>query len=87
MLIGKNEGEDDASVYTEIVIAPGFSEEALALLKAKQKKKMRIIQTAGRSNYPYDLKVIRGSGPPPGGRRLPKKLDRSTARSPDQGKA
>lgn len=61
MLIGKNEGVADSSVYTEIVIATGFSEEALALLKAKQKKKMRIIQTAGRSNYPYDLKVIQGA--------------------------
>ncbi|MDA4122482.1 MAG: bifunctional phosphoribosylaminoimidazolecarboxamide formyltransferase/IMP cyclohydrolase, partial [Thaumarchaeota archaeon] len=61
MLIGKNEGVSDSSVYTEIVIAPGFTQEALSLLKAKQKKKIRIIQGTGRSTYPYDLKVIQGA--------------------------
>jgi phosphoribosylaminoimidazolecarboxamide formyltransferase / IMP cyclohydrolase len=61
MLIGKNEGVEDLSVYTEIVIAPGFAPEALELLKTKQKKKMRIIRTTGRSSYPYDLKVIEGA--------------------------
>jgi phosphoribosylaminoimidazolecarboxamide formyltransferase/IMP cyclohydrolase len=61
MLIGKNEGVSDSSVYTEIAIAPGFSEEALRLMKAKQKKKMRIIQVGSRSSYPYDLKVIEGA--------------------------
>jgi phosphoribosylaminoimidazolecarboxamide formyltransferase/IMP cyclohydrolase len=61
MLIGKNEGVEDSSVYTEIVIAPGYGEEALRILKAKQKKKIRIIRTTGRSSYPYDLKVIEGA--------------------------
>ncbi|MDA4137199.1 MAG: bifunctional phosphoribosylaminoimidazolecarboxamide formyltransferase/IMP cyclohydrolase [Thaumarchaeota archaeon] len=61
MLIGKNEGVSDSSVYTEIVIAPGFGPEALELLKSKQKKKMRIIRSSGRSSYPYDLKVIEGA--------------------------
>ena len=61
MLIGRNEGVTDSSVYTEIVIAPGFEPAAIELLKSKQKKKMRIIKTSGRSDYPYDLKVIQGA--------------------------
>ena len=38
-LIGKNEDEGigDASIYTEIVLAPGYDKEALEILKAKQK--------------------------------------------------
>jgi phosphoribosylaminoimidazolecarboxamide formyltransferase/IMP cyclohydrolase len=60
-LIGRNEGVKDGSVYTEIVIAPGFSEDALTTLRAKQKKKIRIIQTSERPDYPYDLKVIEGA--------------------------
>ena len=62
-LIGKNknEGHEDRSVYTEIVIAPGFSSEALRILKEKQKKKIRIIKTTSRPNYPYDLKVVEGA--------------------------
>jgi phosphoribosylaminoimidazolecarboxamide formyltransferase / IMP cyclohydrolase len=58
-LVGKNE-EDDDSVYTEIVLAPGYEKEALEILKAKQKKKMRLIVTTAGSSYPYDLKVIQG---------------------------
>ncbi len=61
MLIGRNDGVSDQSVYTEIVIAPGFSGEALGLLRAKQKKKMRIVEVGSRSNYPYDMKVIEGA--------------------------
>ena len=61
MLIGRNEGVSDASVYTEIVIAPGFSDEALHLLEGKQKKKIRIIQAGNRSSYPFDMKVIEGA--------------------------
>ncbi len=61
MLIGKNEGIKDSSVYTEIVIAPSYQPEAVEILKAKQKKKMRIIRTAGRATYPYDLKLIEGA--------------------------
>jgi phosphoribosylaminoimidazolecarboxamide formyltransferase/IMP cyclohydrolase len=60
-LIGRNESVKDCSVYTEIVIAPGFSQEAIATLESKQKKKIRIIQTAQRPDYPYDLKVIEGA--------------------------
>jgi phosphoribosylaminoimidazolecarboxamide formyltransferase/IMP cyclohydrolase len=60
-LIGRNEGAKDSSVYTEIVIAPSYSPEALSLLRAKQKKKIRIIQSTSRSDYPYDLKVVQGT--------------------------
>ena len=60
-LIGRNEGAKDGSVYTEIVIAPGFSQEALTLLQRKQKKKIRLIQATARPDYPYDLKVIEGA--------------------------
>ena len=59
-LVGKNEGVDDDSVYTEIVLAPGFENEALEILKSKQKKKMRLIQTTVGTKYPYDVKVIQG---------------------------
>jgi phosphoribosylaminoimidazolecarboxamide formyltransferase / IMP cyclohydrolase len=59
-LIGKNEGKRDDSVYTEIVLAPGYQPEAMEILKAKQKKKVRIIQTTVPSSYPYDLKVMEG---------------------------
>jgi phosphoribosylaminoimidazolecarboxamide formyltransferase/IMP cyclohydrolase len=60
-LIGRNEGARDSSIYTEIVIAPGFSSDALSVLERKQKKKIRIIQTTERPDYPYDLKVIEGA--------------------------
>lgn len=60
-LIGKNERTDDGSVYTEILMAPSFTEDALALLKGKQKKKIRVIQTRIRPDFPYDLKVIEGA--------------------------
>ena len=59
--IGKNEGTKDGSVYTEIVIAPGFTQEAIDLLAAKQKKKMRLIEAGQRPDYPYDLKVVEGA--------------------------
>ena len=58
-LIGKNQGSDD-SVYTEIVLAPGYDPEALEILKAKQKKKMRIILTTKSSSYPFEVKVMEG---------------------------
>lgn len=58
-LIGKNE-EDNTSVYTEIVLAPGYEPDALELMKAKQKKKMRLIQTTSRSSFPYDVKILQG---------------------------
>jgi phosphoribosylaminoimidazolecarboxamide formyltransferase/IMP cyclohydrolase len=63
-LVGKNEQRgllDDNSVYTEIVLAPGYEAEALEILEQKQKKKIRIIQTsAGPSSFPYDVKVMQG---------------------------
>jgi phosphoribosylaminoimidazolecarboxamide formyltransferase/IMP cyclohydrolase len=59
-LIGRNEGAEDDSVYTEIVMAPGYSPTALEILKQKQKKKMRIIQTTQKSSFPYDVKLIQG---------------------------
>jgi phosphoribosylaminoimidazolecarboxamide formyltransferase/IMP cyclohydrolase len=61
LLIGKNEGEEDGSVYTEILIAPGYDDEALEVLKSKQKKKMRMIHTGGRPDYGYDLKELEGA--------------------------
>jgi phosphoribosylaminoimidazolecarboxamide formyltransferase / IMP cyclohydrolase len=60
-LIGKNDGVDDGSVYTEILVAPGFSAEAVEILKAKQKKKIRLVQTTDRPDYPYDVKVVEGA--------------------------
>jgi phosphoribosylaminoimidazolecarboxamide formyltransferase/IMP cyclohydrolase len=60
-LIDKNEGEDDSSVYTEILMAPSYDPPALRLLEAKQKKKIRIIETGERSDYPYNLKVLEGA--------------------------
>src|SRR5579875_791276 len=59
-LVGRNERSDDASVYTEVVLAPGYEPEALEILKAKQKKKMRLILTTGPTSYPYDLKFMEG---------------------------
>ncbi|MDA4118555.1 MAG: bifunctional phosphoribosylaminoimidazolecarboxamide formyltransferase/IMP cyclohydrolase [Thaumarchaeota archaeon] len=60
-LIGRNEGEDDGSVYTEIVIAPSYEDTALRLLESKQKKKMRIIRAGDRPDYKYDLKELVGA--------------------------
>src|SRR5207237_7181684 len=59
-LIRKNEGQDDDSVYTEILLAPGYDKEAMDILKGKQKKKMRLIQTTTGSSFPYDVKIIQG---------------------------
>ncbi len=60
-LIGRNEGKKDASVYTEILIAPGYESAALKLLEAKQKKKIRMIQAVERPDYMYDLKELEGA--------------------------
>ena len=60
-LIGKNEGTSDGSVYTEILMAPSFTADALAILMGKQKKKIRLIQTGTRPDFPYDLKVVEGA--------------------------
>jgi phosphoribosylaminoimidazolecarboxamide formyltransferase / IMP cyclohydrolase len=60
-LIGKNEGERDGSVYTEILIAPGYDGGALERLRSKQKKKIRMIQAGERPDYRYDLKELEGA--------------------------
>jgi len=60
-LIGKNDGTEDESVYTEILIAPGYDAAALKLLEAKQKKKIRMIQAGERPDYGYDLKELEGA--------------------------
>jgi phosphoribosylaminoimidazolecarboxamide formyltransferase/IMP cyclohydrolase len=60
-LIGKNEGKKDDSVYTEILIAPGYGKPALELLASKQKKKIRMIQAGERPDYGYDLKELEGA--------------------------
>ncbi len=48
-------------MYTEILIAPKFGEEALERLRSKQKKKIRIIQSTTGTDYPYDLKLLEGA--------------------------
>ena len=60
-LIGRNANVDDNSVYTEIVVAPDYDKDALEILKAKQKKKMRLIKANKTSNYPFDLKFIQST--------------------------
>jgi len=60
-LIGKNEGAKDASVYTEIVIAPDFEKEAEEVLLSKQKKKIRMMKATVRPGYEYDLKALEGA--------------------------
>jgi phosphoribosylaminoimidazolecarboxamide formyltransferase/IMP cyclohydrolase len=60
-IIGKNEGVEDDSVYTEILISPGFEAPALELLQSKQKKKIRMIQSGERPDYGYDLKELAGA--------------------------
>jgi phosphoribosylaminoimidazolecarboxamide formyltransferase/IMP cyclohydrolase len=81
-VIGRNEGAKDGSVYTEIVIAPGFSKEAITLLQRKQKKKIRIIQTTGRPDFPYDLKVVEGAILAQDAEDYRRKLDRSIVTVP-----
>ncbi|MHB1908488.1 MAG: bifunctional phosphoribosylaminoimidazolecarboxamide formyltransferase/IMP cyclohydrolase [Nitrososphaerales archaeon] len=58
-LVGKNDRADD-SVYTEIVLAPGYDQDALEILKNKQKKKIRIIETNVPTSYRFDVKVMQG---------------------------
>ena len=58
-LVGKND-KTDASVYTEIVLAPGYDQDALEILKSKQKKKIRIIEASAPASYPFDVKVRQG---------------------------
>jgi len=60
-LIGKNADIHDNSVYTEIVVAPDYDEDALEVLKAKQKKKMRLIKFKETVNYPFDIRFIQSA--------------------------
>jgi phosphoribosylaminoimidazolecarboxamide formyltransferase/IMP cyclohydrolase len=60
-LIGRNEGVEDDSVYTEIIVAPGFTPEAMEILAAKQKKKIRVVEAGARTSFPYDVKVLQGA--------------------------
>ncbi len=87
MLIGKNEGIKDSSVYTEIrhraVLQAGGARDP----KAKQKKKMRIIQSTTGTDYPYDLKVIEGAVLLQESVDYRDKLDEGEAHLPDQGEA
>jgi phosphoribosylaminoimidazolecarboxamide formyltransferase/IMP cyclohydrolase len=75
-LVGKND-EDGDSVYTEILLAPGYEKEALEILKGKQKKKIRIIETTRPSSYPYDVKIMQGITLVQKAPNFSKKLDRS----------
>jgi len=90
LLIGKNEGEKDGSVYTEILISPGFDGDAFELLESKQKKKIRMIQTDERPDYGYDLKELEGALLLQEAVDYRKKLDRTkltfpTKAKPDEG--
>ena len=61
----------DSSVYTEIRDRCQRTDQRRSSgSRRKQKKKMRIIQSTTGSDYPYDLKVHRGSRPPTGVGRL-----------------
>ena len=60
-LIGRNEGVKDSSVYTEIVLAPSFTQSAVSIMESKQKKRVRLVQAGVRPDYPFDLKVIEGA--------------------------
>ena len=59
-LIGKNSAVSDESIYTEIVIAPSYTSEALEILKSKQKKKMRLMIAQDSTDYPYNVKLLEG---------------------------
>ncbi len=89
-LIGRNEGAGDDSTYTEILISPGYDDAALELLRSKQKKKIRMIQTGERPDYAYDLKELEGALLLQEAVDYRKKLDRSkltfpTRAKPDEG--
>ena len=60
-LIGKNPNTTDSSVYTEIILAPNYSKEAINILKAKQKNKIKLIKTTNNINYPFDVRILEGN--------------------------
>jgi len=45
-------------VFTEVVVAPGFDDDALATLTAK--KNLRVISAEAPGEWPYDLKPLEG---------------------------
>jgi len=47
-----------SSVFTEVVVAPGFDDDALATLLAK--KNLRVITAEAPNEWPYDLKPLDG---------------------------
>jgi phosphoribosylaminoimidazolecarboxamide formyltransferase / IMP cyclohydrolase len=47
-----------SAVFTEVVVAPGFDDDALDVLLAK--KNMRVITAEPPSDWPYDLKPLDG---------------------------
>jgi phosphoribosylaminoimidazolecarboxamide formyltransferase / IMP cyclohydrolase len=47
-----------SSVFTEVVVAPGFDDDALETLLAK--KNLRVITAAAPSEWPFDLKPLDG---------------------------
>ena len=47
-----------ADVFTEVVVAPGFTDDALELLLAK--KNLRLISADAPKEWPYDLKPLDG---------------------------
>ncbi|HEV2390613.1 MAG TPA: bifunctional phosphoribosylaminoimidazolecarboxamide formyltransferase/IMP cyclohydrolase [Nitrososphaerales archaeon] len=85
-LIGKNEGEEDDSVYTEILIAPGYAEPAREILESKQRKKIRMIQVDERPDYGYDMKELEGALLLQEAADYRKKLDRSKLTCPTKTK-
>ncbi|HUI01529.1 MAG TPA: bifunctional phosphoribosylaminoimidazolecarboxamide formyltransferase/IMP cyclohydrolase [Nitrososphaerales archaeon] len=85
-LIGKNDGKDDGSVYTEIVMAPGYDKAALEVLVAKQKKKIRLIQTGERPDYRFDFKELEGAVLLQETTDYRKKLDRAKLTFPTKAK-
>jgi phosphoribosylaminoimidazolecarboxamide formyltransferase / IMP cyclohydrolase len=47
-----------SAVFTEVVIAPGFDDDALEVLLAK--KNMRVVTAAAPNEWPFDLKPLDG---------------------------
>jgi phosphoribosylaminoimidazolecarboxamide formyltransferase / IMP cyclohydrolase len=85
-LIGRNDGVEDGSVYTEILISPGYDDAALELLKSKQTKKIRMIQTGAGPDYRLDLKELEGALLLQEAVDYKKRLDRSKLTFPTKAK-
>jgi phosphoribosylaminoimidazolecarboxamide formyltransferase/IMP cyclohydrolase len=48
------------SVYTEILIANEFEEDAVEILAKKQKRKMQLLKATGPTDMPFDIKLKEG---------------------------